>query len=417
MLRLNSRKGAGLAAAAVLILLCGCSEEVVEQTYGSVTLPYISDGTAAQSQQAAPNPIVSEAEVTVTASQTEAVTSVTVPTLPQTEITTTATMPPYTTVSSNAYTDPTSATQSETTFVSSEEESEATESSEPTAEAEQRNWVAVSSARKPVPMAALDELNALAEQFNGQSAFYLLNLDDGMEVRFNEDVYMFAASTIKLPYSYYIYTVFEENGGADELKEFEERFRRDGTGEIQKMEAGTFFTLGELVNYSIVCSDNIAYEMLYERFGWEGYNELLERWGFRKYVSKYTKYGSVSPRLLGRFWREIYTKRDAGGVWDEFYAAVLDTTYSPIKNTLGSKVEVANKTGWANGYYHESGIVFREHPYVIVVMTVCEGSKEDREYVGQLIRAADSFMEKYNVSGFDEEAFADDITQSDTEIT
>ena len=373
--------------------------------------PYVTDSPSLTADTFPPITVTESAVSTVTASQTEAETSAT---LPQTEITTTATMPPYTTVSSNAYTDPTAETSSLTE--PSETEAALTEVSGNPPPENGRNWVAVSSATKPVPLSALNELNSLAEEFGGQSSFYLLNLDDGMEVKFNEDVYMFAASTIKLPYSYYIYTVFEQNGGMDELMEFEERFRRDGTGEIQKMDAGTFFTLEELVDYAIVSSDNIAYEMLYERFGWEGYNELLEQWGFRKYVSQYTKYGSVSPRLLGKFWSEIYEKRSAGGVWDKYYEAVLDTTYSPIKNTLGSKLEVANKTGWAKGYYHESGIVFRDHPYVIVVMTVCDGDKEDREYVSRLILAADSFMEKYNTSGFDATISDSEITQPDDYI-
>ena len=384
-----------IASALILILLCGCSDYTNHNDGNDIgSIPEI---TLTPMQEITASEAVSDTETSDSDIETETQTAVVTSEWIDYgfDITSNMTLPPYTTVSSNAYTDP-DAAKSETLPVSETETETETAYSEPEID-ENHNYFSVVNTKKEIDISYLDELNSLAKEYNGQSAIYVVNLDDGMELRCSEDRYMFAASSIKLPYIYSCYLQFENGAQSmDDTKEFEERFRRDGTGEIKDMEEGTMFTSEELCGYAIECSDNIAYEMLYEMYGWEYYNSIVAELGFVPYVSQYTKYGSVSPHILGGFWREIYHKKNAGGVWDSFYSHVLNTTYSPIRNTLGRSVEVANKTGWAKGYYHESGIVFREHPYVIVVMTVCDGDKEDQDYMMRVIRAVDDFFAAYN---------------------
>ena len=59
------------------------------------------------------------------------------------------------------------------------------------------------------------------------------------------------------------------------------------------------------------------------------------------------------------------------------------------------KSPVANKYGWDLGAYHDMGVVFHEHPYIVVVMTELEnGSSADNKFIRNLIKQIEAVHEE-----------------------
>ena len=258
--------------------------------------------------------------------------------------------------------------------------------------------VLISNPTKIITESDVAQINKYLSEYEPNTAIYVKNLNDGMTITFNEDEYLYAASLIKLPFSYYAFNEIESKNHSLEEKEiYEEKYVTPGTGILLKEEIGGKYSLKELLYLNIQCSDNAAYRMINDHFGYEGYNKMLSADGFKSNLTKYRQWGDVSAKLMGHYWEEIYHNYNKSELWEEFYRSLFNTTYSPIKNTLGSSVRVANKTGWADASYHESGIVFRENcPYVITIMTVSEGEKVDKDYMMHIIKEIDRFIVKYN---------------------
>lgn len=262
--------------------------------------------------------------------------------------------------------------------------------------------IAVTNSSKTLSSSTFSRLNSLISNYRntyGRTAgVYVINLKDGMTFSYNANKYIFAASTVKLPFEYYCYSQIA-NGkvSLNATKRYDERFRRGGTGVMKNYRSGGYWTMRTLLDYTVRYSDNVAYYMILEHFGHTGYNQMLKSHGFNTYINNYTKFGSVSPRLLATYWQKIYQNQKAKptSVWNNLLTSAKNTTWSPIRSALGNKT-VANKSGWATASFHDSGIVYGQNPYVVVVMTTGEGYNSDQTFVANVVKEVDKIITAYN---------------------
>ena len=124
------------------------------------------------------------------------------------------------------------------------------------------------------------EINNNIHNYGGDCSFIAINLNDGMAFGYNVDKSYQTASTIKVAVSLYGFKQMDSgNGSLDELKVYEERFRRDGSGVLKNKKSGTSYSLNDLFYYTLNYSDNVAYYMIHDRFYSNSYNEYLKDLG------------------------------------------------------------------------------------------------------------------------------------------
>lgn len=246
-----------------------------------------------------------------------------------------------------------------------------------------------------------DELSQKIEmtikKYPRKNGFYVETADGDLKFGYNENVVIFGASSVKSPYALYCYNEIENgNGSLEETKKYEARFTHGGTGNMKNTATvGKNYTLKYLLYESIYSSDNIAYLMLQDRFGRDGYNKMLDQIGCEtSKLSPYRNWIDTTPKELVTIWREIYnyTRNNNG----EFYYS-LDTARNNILDECVTSNTI-HKGGWTDNAYNESGIIYGENPYIITIMTNSGGNSIDQKYVRDIIKLSDEIVKEYSLS-------------------
>lgn len=237
----------------------------------------------------------------------------------------------------------------------------------------------------------IKDLNSLYNSNSGYFSFLYQDLYSGFVVSYNEEAPIFTASTIKAPAMIYLYE--KASKGEIDLTEqltYTANFYNDGTGILKNKKVNTTYTVEELIEYTIVYSDNIAYTMLMNRFGRE---DILNFWnglGTKQIFTLNTIWGFSSAKDAAIYMRKLYSFSKEN---EEYGGKLLDyfkrTVWKLISDKDG-KFNIANKGGWSGTAIHDVAIVFDENPYILVIMSnMGEGEymplfKKTSEIVGKL---------------------------------
>lgn len=182
---------------------------------------------------------------------------------------------------------------------------------------------------------------------------------------FNDTLELLSASTIKIPLNMYIYdlALTDPTILSQELT-YDEMFYEDGSGIMQSTEPGTTFDVQTLLTYSIMYSDNIATNMLFDEFIKDVNNrsELIPYWGETE-TDAWISTTSNKMRAL----QLLYRNR-------ETYSTLIDDmTNSVYKHRsplyLPRNVKSAVKTGDVELTIHDMMIVFdnKYNDYLITI--------------------------------------------------
>jgi len=261
-------------------------------------------------------------------------------------------------------------------------------------------------------------------------SLYYEDLTTGYSVSYNATDVRYTASLIKAPYIYAILReieAFEENKyqfsedgkplydeegiplfegqhpnlddeGKIKYKEGEEKYDlsqiwtydpetmfKEGSGEIRYKEAGFQLTWKELVEYALLFSDNIAFAQLRERFGMSSYYALA---GELKLKAVYYSFMQLSAEECGAFLRKLYTwfqTESEMALWMQ--DCMRRSSHTVLISSAVGPTACAHKYGWDKSAYHDMGIVYNEHPYLIVIMTdLDQGGSEVDTYIRSVIR-------------------------------
>ena len=211
---------------------------------------------------------------------------------------------------------------------------------------------------------------------SGNAAFLALDLNTGRTLAWQPDTSLYIASAIKAPYALYVCQLLDAGSvAADEPITFTEDFFDDGSGTIKASEPGTVYRLDYLLQESLLHSDNIAYRLLVNRCGKDGFNALMDSLGISAglHFTPTNIWPKATPREMVTVWGAIldYMQSDAphSALLKQYLTSYV---YSPIRKTLGSSYPIASKYGWDDTSYTDAGIVYSTDGaplYLLAILT------------------------------------------------
>lgn len=260
-------------------------------------------------------------------------------------------------------------------------------------------------------------------------AYYYKDISTGNVVTYNADEIMYSASLIKAPYIFAILeeidnfeknkhdfdsagnALYDENGAPlfegqhpnyDEngkliYNEGEEKYNLDtvwtyeptsmyesGSGEIINMPAGTELTWRELVEYTLLYSDNVAFAQLRERFGYSSFYKKVAELGIKGVPSGFM---NLSANDCAIFLEEIYKYFETGTenalLMKDCMIRSQHTVMICVHYPSGT---VAHKYGWDIGAFHDMAIIYDDEPYLLVILTDYEdGGKDALSFIGDTV--------------------------------
>ncbi|HEY9059801.1 MAG TPA: serine hydrolase [Pseudobacteroides sp.] len=214
-----------------------------------------------------------------------------------------------------------------------------------------------------------NELSKYLSGLDGHYGVYYYNLVTRESFGINEYEEFTAASTIKVPINLYLFRKIE-TGDVNPLGTL--KYIRDdfegGTGIIQSQSFGKKYTIKQLSRLSITHSDNVATNMLLRYLGINNIKNYMRSIGGT--VVKDDKNVSC-PRDMGIYMKHIYEFSNTNGeLGMELMDSLLNTKFNDrIPALLPSNIKVAHKIGTQVNTVNDVGIVFKDNPYIISIMS------------------------------------------------
>ncbi len=231
---------------------------------------------------------------------------------------------------------------------------------------------------KQVDSELLARLKAACSAHKNELSFYYKDLVSGYSIEFRADQIYQTASVIKAPYVRYLL----ETVNVDLNKKLKMTKKQGGSSHIDDKPMGTEFTVKELMEYAIRYSDNTAYYMLNEEFGFAGFNAYADMLGIRaNATNKLTlvfpkpRFGYLSARDAGLYFEDIAKYIEQGSENAKMLKSWLTTTTveGMLAEALGDTYEVAHKYGEQGSQaYHDAAIVYAPQPYVLSILSTLE---------------------------------------------
>ncbi|MDD7428702.1 MAG: class A beta-lactamase-related serine hydrolase [Oscillospiraceae bacterium] len=223
-------------------------------------------------------------------------------------------------------------------------------------------------------LALLSEITEAAAQSQNVSIYYH-DTETGYYFYYNPDSVYNSASTIKAIYCQYIV-----QSGADLSRKVEFTYaeKESYSGKLTANAVGQYFTVDELIQYSLIYSDNMAYRLLFRTFGNEGFNTYIKSLGLsRPQLSSYSEYTTVTAKDMDKCMLEIYRYSEAENA--PYIIELLKNTTYNVQLSKGTKYETAHKYGYQGGSngFHDTAIIYADEPYILSVYTNVNGNDKD----------------------------------------
>ena len=208
--------------------------------------------------------------------------------------------------------------------------------------------------------------------------YYDINSKKSIEI--NADNQYAAASTVKVPINMLMYDMVQEKKiDINEKLKFKEGDFEEGAGILQGEELSKPIALKTLSDYSIRYSDNIAVNMLLRKVGNENRYNFIE-----KVVGHPIAHegNNITPRDSFKLLERLYLNPQK----NEYYPTLIETMkktvfHDRIDLYIPRKI-VAHKIGDYGEYVNDTGIVFKEKPYILVIFT--KNMPDANEVIGQV---------------------------------
>ncbi|NHM13398.1 serine hydrolase [Xiamenia xianingshaonis] len=224
--------------------------------------------------------------------------------------------------------------------------------------------------------------------------FLVYDLASAAGVGYNIDEAFFSASTVKAPFAAYVLDREIAAGNASWDEELHEDVVVEGTG-VMADDDRDDYSLGEVLENTIVHSDNTGYALLLDRFGADGFAAWAADAAVEVDPGEFAEvrgYPFVSARTMALLWAasaapvlqgtpDPWRLASGWGAYAEAASSPLagwlaSTDESFIAEALGDGALVLSKPGYeissdvANACLSECGLVIDESgPYLIAVMT------------------------------------------------
>ena len=196
------------------------------------------------------------------------------------------------------------------------------------------------------------------------------DLDTGYSFYYNSNQVYYAASTIKILAVYYLYNeAYKGNIDLDSTIKYKSSDKWSSSPAMSKIKVNTNVSLRDLCKYASTVSDNTAYQMLVKYIG----RSKLVSFG-KSLGAKYTlvggdNFGSLDVNDALIYMRSIYNYiNDAGDLGQELKNYMISAEQNGLSlDDYG--IQAAHKYGEYSPNYHDYGIVYSKHPYIVAILT------------------------------------------------
>lgn len=215
--------------------------------------------------------------------------------------------------------------------------------------------------------ALMNDLNNIMYPYMNTVSFTYQNLETGTSVSYNADKRYDSCSIIKAPYC----KMLLSNGTElDEELIMTSSSINIYSGRIDNMPIGTSFSNEYLIYRTIVHSDNTAYNMLYENYGWVEFNDMTTSLSLTTNLGSGFNYCKVSANEMAVYFKDIYNFCETSeGAY--LLDLLTDCDYNRQIGYALPQYEVAQKYGCQSSTQdlHDCAIVYAESPYVLTILS------------------------------------------------
>jgi len=219
-----------------------------------------------------------------------------------------------------------------------------------------------------------NKILALVKDLQGTYGVYVEDLGTGANFGINENRIFPTASLIKLPVFVAVYQEIEKgNFSLDTRYKIQDTDKVPGAGSMYYAKPGTVYTYEKMLELMGKQSDNTAFNVFTKLLGKEKIQAMIEELEMKD--TSFAK-NETTSKDIGMFFRKLYEGNEGDkGYEGEILDYLTDTIFEDrIPAGIPKEVKVAHKVGTEIGVISDAGIVFGEHPFVLVIMS--EGVKE-----------------------------------------
>ncbi len=227
------------------------------------------------------------------------------------------------------------------------------------------------------------KIKKLTEEFNGEVGIVIKYLENGKEIKINEDNIFPSASIIKLTILWELFNQVEMDNMelSDEVR-IKDEYKVGGCGVLQELHSGISLTLEDLAKLMIILSDNTATNMLIDKLGIEKINRSIQNLGMKNTVLQ-RKMMDEEAKKKGN--DNYTTAGDVANIFQKFlysdklgkskrYEIIEILKKQQFNNKLPlfmpTNIVFAHKTGDLPEIEHDGGILFfKKNTIIIVVLT------------------------------------------------
>ncbi|MCD7823919.1 MAG: class A beta-lactamase-related serine hydrolase [Oscillospiraceae bacterium] len=208
-------------------------------------------------------------------------------------------------------------------------------------------------------------------------SIYYMDLETGYSFEINSGVHYPVASCVKIPFVVYLYEKLAAGEiDGDTVLTYESRHYMGGTGIIQNGEVGDQYTVMELLELSVIRSDNIAYQMLKDLISWDEFAEYCASYGCTHEIDTRLTQEKICTESAGAYARILARFLESDNPYVETFKSHLAITRIPM---IKSSYTLYRKYGWTQYAFHDIAYVEAPHPYVLAILTNLEG-EESSDY-------------------------------------
>ena len=214
---------------------------------------------------------------------------------------------------------------------------------------------------------AEDDLKSYLSKYKTSVGY--VDLDYGYTFNYNENQVYYAASTTKILVVLYLYKE-AANGNVDLEKtiKYTSSDRWSASPEMSKVKYGTNVSLRTLSKYTLTVSDNTAYQMLVKYVGRKKIIEFARSLG-AKHTFTGDNFGSIDVNDGINYWKAVNEFiNNSGDLGEELKGYMVAAEQNGLSFDQNG-IQAAHKYGEYSPIYHDLGIVYSSHPYIVVILT------------------------------------------------
>jgi hypothetical protein len=214
------------------------------------------------------------------------------------------------------------------------------------------------------------------------TSFLYYDISTGYTYSYNDNVEIPTASSIKAALAIYIFDQASLGKvSLDKQLTYTSTFYSDRSVIFKNKKVDTKYTIKQLVEYSIINSDNTAYLMLLNEFNYKNVQAYWFNLGTTTTYKRSASWGTMTVKdgliymkRLYQFYRE---NDEYGPMLMSIFKKAL---FRHVDGPSLEKIEIAHKSGYTEEAANDLDIIFDKNPFIFIVLTKKNGLASNKTF-------------------------------------